>query len=109
MEARNLMVPEDDQLRALRWLANLHRLPGATLWDSDVMLALDWSEQRTQEALACLEAQGCIVGRRVQLAGEGFSLGFLEVTRAGLMRVREPLAYARRHRLLSHLRRPLDL
>jgi hypothetical protein len=103
------MVSEEDQVAALRWLANLDGLPGAALWDSDVMIGLGWTAQQTQEALRSLEEDGCITCREVHLAGEGVSLGFLAVTRTGRLRLRSPQQYERRSVILRRLRHPLTL
>lgn len=84
------MVLEEDAIRALRWLGSRDPLQAA-VWDSDVMQAHDWGEQRTHAALNQLEQDGCITSRKVPLGDDAFSLGFLQVTRTGLRRLREPL------------------
>ena len=100
------MVPDEDPVRVLEWLARQGHDPAHSLWDSDVMAALQWTEQRTQEALRLLRESGCVTGRNVPL-GRGHSIGYLEVTPTGLRRLAEPLEFARRSVILARLRHPL--
>lgn len=82
---------EDDSVQALHWLANQPERQGL-LWDSDVMRAHDWGEERARLALGSLERDGCIICREVPLGTDRVSVGFLQVTRAGLRRLRKRLA-----------------
>ena len=91
---------ETDAEQVLAWLAQQGQ--GLTLWDGDVMRAFEWSAERAQAALRCLEAASCIAAHPVKLPVQGVSLGYLRVTRRG-----RRFLDRRRSVVLERLRRPL--
>ncbi|HUR62678.1 MAG TPA: hypothetical protein VM286_09985 [Candidatus Thermoplasmatota archaeon] len=77
--------PPEDQVKVLRWVAGRHQQDGATLlWDSDLMSAFAWTQEKAQSMLAGLRANGDLSCKDVLLeGGGGYSMGSIRLTEAG--------------------------
>jgi hypothetical protein len=78
-----------DEETVLRWLGARLGQGTAVLWDSDLMGALDWSEERVQRALRGLRAKGLLRCKEVEFAADRSSLGQIALTSAGTDRLRQ--------------------
>ncbi|HUR61226.1 MAG TPA: hypothetical protein VM286_02525 [Candidatus Thermoplasmatota archaeon] len=116
--ARREAVPSDpaDEGRLLEWLAAQPESRQGLLWDSDVMSAFAWTEEKAQRTLRALQRLGQLRSKDVRIAPDRCSMGAITITKAGLARLAGPVApkaiwlvgLAAPMRLLAALLRPAD-
>jgi hypothetical protein len=77
-----------DQVAVLRWIRERERLGATTLHDSDLMMALDFTEDQAQSVLLALQARGDIAFKNMVLArGGAHTLTRIRIRRNGLQRL----------------------
>ncbi|HUR62210.1 MAG TPA: hypothetical protein VM286_07610 [Candidatus Thermoplasmatota archaeon] len=79
-----------DQLAVLRWIRERERLGAEILHDSDVMMALAFTEDQAQSVLLALQARGDIEFKNMVLGrGGSHTLTKIRLRRSGLQRLEE--------------------
>lgn len=76
-----------DERRLLEWLAAQPADRLGLLWDSDIMAAFAWTEDRAQRTLRSLQRLGQVRAREVEIAPGRWSVGTITLTRAGRARL----------------------
>lgn len=79
-----------DQLTVLRWIRDRERAGEGSLHDSDLMMALEFTEEQAQSVLLALQARGDIEFKNMVLGRSGgHTLARIRLRRNGLQRLEE--------------------